>query len=72
MTEGWCIQPFTELPDPQPVPTYEIDLDLPPIARCMLSEERVRRQVRWSRTKELHRGKDLLELYIQENHGRVN
>lgn len=30
---GYCAQPFTDLPDPQPVPTYVIDLDLPPNQR---------------------------------------
>jgi len=30
---GYCTAPFTDLPDPQPVPTYVIDLDLPPNQR---------------------------------------
>jgi len=30
---GYCTAPFTELSDPQPVPTYIIDLDLPPMQR---------------------------------------
>lgn len=30
---GYCTAPFTELSDPQPVPTYVIDLDLPPNQR---------------------------------------
>lgn len=34
--KGYCAQPFTELTDPQPVPTYVINLDLPPVQRCML------------------------------------
>lgn len=30
---GYCAVPLTELSDPQPVPTYVIDLDLPPAKR---------------------------------------
>jgi len=33
VSRNYCTTPFTQLPDPQPVPTYVIDLDLPPIAR---------------------------------------
>jgi len=33
VNRGYCSAPFTSLPDPQPVPTHTINLDLPPIAR---------------------------------------
>jgi hypothetical protein len=33
VNRNFCTAPFTELSDPQPVPTYVIDLDLPPLVR---------------------------------------
>ncbi len=31
---NYCAKPFTNYPDPQPVPTYVINMDLPPEQRC--------------------------------------